>query len=187
MGSFSNKKSAVHRRVSHTEPKVNNFETNHEIAELFRILSNLQQACPLLDGDSWKAYSSRVVSGRIMHLDFEITNDPECFTRLLKVSGIGSRTVAKIHEYFQHGNFDRIVEFQKDPQRIAMKNLMGIWGVGEKTVSFSISDQLSLLFDLLGPKFLLFLPTPGAESCSDKWLPHHRGRQESYPSRKTLS
>jgi Holliday junction resolvasome RuvABC DNA-binding subunit len=69
-----------------------------------------------------------------MHLDFEITNDRPCFERLLKVSGIGERTVAKIHEYFERGTFDRIVEFKKDPQRVAMKVMMGIWGVGEKTV-----------------------------------------------------
>ena len=70
-----------------------------------------------------------------MHLDFEITNDRACFSRLLKVSGIGARTVAKIQEYFERGTFDRIVEFEKDPQRMAMKNIMGIWGIGEKTVS----------------------------------------------------
>jgi Helix-hairpin-helix domain len=132
---ISNKTLAVSRLVPQPGPRPHDFTTNQKVADLFRTLSNLQQSCPLMEGDSWKAYSSRVVAGRIMHLDFEITNDRMCFNRLLKVSGIGQRTVAKIQEYFERGTFDRIVEFEKDPLRVAMKNMMGIWGVGEKTVS----------------------------------------------------
>ena len=110
------------------------FERNRAIAEVFRTLSNLHQSCPLLEIDQWKAYMFRIIAGRLCNLDFEICNDPVILNRLRKIPGIGSNSVDKIQEYLESGTLSRIQAFSSDPQRVAMKNMMNIWGVGRKTV-----------------------------------------------------
>jgi hypothetical protein len=110
------------------------FARNAEVAEVFRKLSNLHQSCPLLPVDNWKAYSFRVVAGRVLNLNFEVSDDPETLERLRNVTGIGSSSFVKIKEYLRTGSLSRIVEFQTDPRRIAMKNMMDIWGVGRVKV-----------------------------------------------------
>lgn len=106
------------------------YKRNLEIAEVFKTLSGLHQSCPLLEVDPWKAYMFRIVSGRIMNLDFEISRDPETLRRLSGIIGIGTGSMNKIKEYLETGTLTRIREFETDPQRVAMKKLMDIWGVG---------------------------------------------------------
>lgn len=110
------------------------FERNKQIAEVFRTLSNLHQSCPLLEMDQWKAYMFRIIAGRLTYIDFEITNDPQTLNRLRKIQGIGSNSVDKIKEYLDTGTLRRIEEFKSDSKRVAMRNMMNIWGVGRKTV-----------------------------------------------------
>lgn len=70
-----------------------------------------------------------------MNLNFEISDDPDTLARLKAVKGIGSGSIDKINEYFSTGSLSRIREFQTDPKRVAMKNMMDIWGVGRVKVS----------------------------------------------------
>ena len=71
-----------------------------------------------------------------MQLNFEISEDPAVLTKLKTIQGIGSRSFEKVKEFLQTGSLTRIREFQTDPQRVAMKEMMGIWGVGRVKVCF---------------------------------------------------
>jgi hypothetical protein len=133
-GDLAKKRTVERRKKQDTNGTAIKGETNEEIAEMFRTLANLHQSCPLLDSDPWKAYMFRIMAGRLTNLDFEITNSPQILDRLRQVSGFGSNSVDKIKEYLETGTMSRIEEFKSDPQRVAMKNMMDIWGVGRKTV-----------------------------------------------------
>jgi DNA polymerase/3'-5' exonuclease PolX len=74
-----------------------------------------------------------------MNLSFEISNNSDTLERLRTVKGIGSSSFEKIKEYLSTGSLSRIREFQTDPQRVAMKNMMDIWGVGRVKVRQCIS------------------------------------------------
>jgi DNA polymerase/3'-5' exonuclease PolX len=104
-----------------------------ELARVFKELGNLHQECPLLPVDTWKAYCFRVVAGRIQNLDFEISHDT--LDRLRRIKGIGASSADKAREYLETGNLSRIKEIKTDPRRIAMKQMMDIWGVGRIKVS----------------------------------------------------
>lgn len=135
-GDISKKPRGESRKVNGNHKHVS-FPRNNELAEVFRELSNLHQSCPLLEMDQWKAYMFRIIAGRLTYLDFEITNDPDTLSRLRRISGIGSNSVDKIQEFLETGRIARFEEFNSDPQRVSMRNMMGIWGVGRKTVRFS--------------------------------------------------
>ena len=106
------------------------FSRNIQVAEAFKNLANLHQSMSLIPSDAWKSYSFRIVAGRLLELDFEISNDEETQQRLRSIKGFGKSVCEKIQEYIEHGTISRIEEFQSDPQRQAMKNLKDIWGVG---------------------------------------------------------
>lgn len=110
------------------------FQQNEELAAVFRKLSNLHQSSPLLETDQWKAYMFRVIAGRLLNLDFEIRNEPGILARLNKIPGIGINSVKKMKEYMETGTTSRIEEFKTDERRVAMKNMMAIWGVGRVKV-----------------------------------------------------
>ena len=52
-----------------------------------------------------------------------------------QVPGLGNSTMNMIAEYMERGTISRIKWLTYDPTRIAMKNMMNIWGVGRVTVS----------------------------------------------------
>ena len=97
-------------------------------------LGKLHQKCPLNDDDTWKAYALNKIAGRIRRLPFQVTLERESQLRLKSIYGLGASTLEKINQYLQYGYIERTREFQRDPERIAMKQMMGIWGVGRKTV-----------------------------------------------------
>ena len=115
---------------SNSNPKRHRFSRNKEVADQFKTLSKLHQAMPLLDSDQWKAYTFRIVAGRIENLDFLIDNDPVCQRRLRNIKGFGESVCNKIEECLVLGSIKRIQEFQNDDKRIRMQNLKEIWGVG---------------------------------------------------------
>jgi DNA polymerase beta palm/Fingers domain of DNA polymerase lambda len=106
------------------------FPNNVKCAEVFKQLSNLHQDMPLLDLDQWKSYCFRIAAGRLLHLDFEVDTDPATLRRLRGVKGFGKSVVDKIEEILNTGTVSRIHEFQHHPERVAMKKLTDIWGVG---------------------------------------------------------
>lgn len=108
---------------------------NSALSEQFRILSKLHQKAPLLEADPWKAYTFNIISGRLRYLDFEVDNEPDTFEKLKKIKGFGESTLEKVKQFLEFGEITRIKEFERDPERIAMKNMMGIWGVGRREAS----------------------------------------------------
>jgi DNA polymerase/3'-5' exonuclease PolX len=108
------------------------FRKNVQVAEQFKLLSDLHQEMPLLDTDHWKSYCFRIAAGRLLHLDFEVSSDPITLKRLRSIGGFGSSIVDKIEECVNTGTISRIHEFRNDERRVAMKNLTEIWGVGAK-------------------------------------------------------
>jgi hypothetical protein len=54
---------------------------------------------------------------------------------LEKIPGFSVSTIYMLKEFIQRGNIKRIENLQSDPIRIAMGNMMSIWGVGRATVS----------------------------------------------------
>ena len=78
-----------------------------------------------------------------MNLDFEIADDSDILEKLRAIKGIGSRSFDKITEYLSTGTLSRIQEFQTDPRRVAMKNMMDIWGVGRVKVCQATHDTRS--------------------------------------------
>lgn len=108
---------------------------NAELSELFLKLSKLHQSCPLFPEDTWKAYSFHVTAGRLRHLEFEITDDPALLTKIRQIRGFGDSTLRMIQEFLSTGTFQRIDAFEADRDRIAMKRMMAIWGVGRVKVN----------------------------------------------------
>lgn len=108
---------------------------NKDLAEHFHRLSKSYQECPLFPEDVWKAYSFQVLSGRLRHIDFVVTNDPEILKRLKTVKGFGESSMQVITEYLATGSSNRMRELEMDKLRIAMKVMMNIWGVGRVRAS----------------------------------------------------
>lgn len=101
-------------------------------------LGKLHQKCPLNDDDTWKAYAMDKIAGKIRRLPFQVTLERESQLRLKSIHGLGTSTLEKINQYLQTGYIERTKEFKRDPERMAMKQMMGIWGVGRKTVGVEI-------------------------------------------------
>ena len=101
-------------------------------------LGKLHQKCPLNDDDTWKAYAMDKIAGKIRRLPFQVTLERESQLRLKSIHGLGASTLEKINQFLQTGYIERTKEFKRDPERMAMKQMMGIWGVGRKTVGFEI-------------------------------------------------
>lgn len=97
-------------------------------------LSKLHQQMPLSSEDSWKSYAYNITGHRVRHLDFEITLEDESQQRLSTIKGIGKGTREKIIQFLRDGHIERVHEFQRDPNRKAMSNLMKIWGIGPSKV-----------------------------------------------------
>ncbi|CAB9505908.1 directed DNA/RNA polymerase mu [Seminavis robusta] len=111
------------------------FPNNFLVMTKLRELSRLHQKCPLLKEDVWRGYTYDRAAGRIQNLDFEVTLDPTVQSMIARIHGIGPATQDKICQILQTGTIDRIQEFQKSPERNAMKVMMAIWGVGRVLAS----------------------------------------------------
>ncbi|GAX27621.1 DNA polymerase lambda [Fistulifera solaris] len=103
---------------------------NQELADHFRKLSKLYQTAPIHDTDDWRAYSFSLTAGRLRLLDFEVTEDPDELERLSKTKGFGATTMSIIREFLQTGTSSRIKELEHDENRVIMRRMMNIWGVG---------------------------------------------------------
>jgi DNA polymerase/3'-5' exonuclease PolX len=109
---------------------------NSKLAECFRKLSKSYQSSPVFPEDVWKAYHFHKIAGRLLSLDFDVVSETNFTMKCLKeIPGISNSTIAMIDEYLGTGTIGRIDRLQRDPMRIAMKNIMGIWGIGRATES----------------------------------------------------
>jgi DNA polymerase/3'-5' exonuclease PolX len=109
----------------------NVYKTNQSLSEAFRTLSKRHQEMPLNgELDAWKSYSFQITAGRLLHLGFEIRDSPEVLRHLASINGFGSSTMDIITDYLRTQQCSRLRNLESDPDRIAMKNMMNIWGVG---------------------------------------------------------
>jgi DNA polymerase/3'-5' exonuclease PolX len=108
---------------------------NDAIGLMFHKLAKLHQECSLMKNDEFRALTDNLISGRVKHLDFEIT--AHNLDRVKNIKGIGKSSVDKMKEFFQRGDgsCNRIEEFEKDKERMAVRAMQNIWGVGIKGVS----------------------------------------------------
>ena len=105
---------------------------NQALSDFLLRLSKLYQSGPLHDADEWRAYSFSVTAGRVRCLDFSITEEnAAALPRLAQIKGFGESTLQVIREYLETGHTcTRLQELETDPQRVAMRTMMKIWGVG---------------------------------------------------------
>ena len=112
------------------------YANNRKLSDLFRNVSKLYQSAPLWPEDVWKAYSFHKIAGRLRCLDFEIDEKNMPLKKLLEdIPGIGNSTIFIIAEFLRHGRCFRVERRARDPVRIALRNIMAIWGIGRVTVS----------------------------------------------------
>ena len=102
---------------------------------MFHKLAKMHQECALKQNDEFRALTNNLISGRVKFLDFEIT--PENLDRVKKIKGIGESSAGKMKEFFDRGDgsCNRIEAFEKDKERMAVRVMQNIWGVGIKGVS----------------------------------------------------
>jgi DNA polymerase/3'-5' exonuclease PolX len=132
-GNSSSKKARM--TVDPGEPKARNVQ----LAELFKRLSTAYQVAPLFHKDEMRARSFHKIAGRLRHQHHEI-EDEQTLWKIAGVDLVGSTAIRMIREYLQSGSIARIHSLENDKTRIALKNIMGIWGVGRATVGRLFHD-----------------------------------------------
>jgi len=103
---------------------------NNQIAEHFQQLSKLYQKAPLQEQDTWRAYTFSIAAGRLRHLPFVVSLDT--LDQLKQTQGFGPTSIAIVCDFLQGHHTGRMEALLRDPHRVAMKELMSIWGVGRK-------------------------------------------------------
>ena len=128
------------RRVPERDPSNETPAKNTQLANLFLQMSKLYKSSPLMPEDIWKAYMFHKIAGRLLCLPFPVGDEKMPLKRLVdQVPGLGNSTMSLIAEYMERGTISRIKWLKYDPARIAMKNMMNIWGVGRVTVRWDYS------------------------------------------------
>ncbi|CAJ1958452.1 unnamed protein product [Cylindrotheca closterium] len=127
--------------------KEREFTSNLEVSKIFRELGEIYQDCPLEENDMWRAYQFRINAGRVKLLPFELTLDN--LGRLRKdVTGFGASCIEIVRQYLESGEVERIHKLKTDKRRVAMRNMMEIWGVGKKAALQLINDDCSSIEDV---------------------------------------
>ena len=134
-------------------------------------LSKLMRESAISNIDEWRSYSYMKASGRLKYLDFDVTNHPDVWKRLKHINGFGKSIIDKLKEYLLTGKCERMTQLQQDPgkytyftmtfdrnqfvtnfflflnllylptERIAVRKMTHIWGIGRKKVSTSLQGR----------------------------------------------
>jgi DNA polymerase/3'-5' exonuclease PolX len=127
---------ATRKRKSHSTQ-------NQELVELFRKLSQLHQNSAIDSYDEYRAYTFQLVAGRLSQIDIDIRADPSSMTALRSIPGLcGSTTLRLIEEWRRTGTVERLCKLEMDDQRIAIRNLIQIWGVGPKIAKQMVQQNI---------------------------------------------
>ena len=105
---------------------------NLKISECFLKLSKIYEQSPCLQEDDMKARQYHLIAGRLQNIDFDIQYDAS-IRQLREIPFVGASTAQMIQQILQTGRLRRLDSFRKDPTRIAMRNLLAIWGIGQAT------------------------------------------------------
>ena len=103
------------------------FPKNHELSAMFQKISKLYKEMPLDNFDEWRSYSYNAASAKLKYLDFPVTNDEESLRRLQSMRGFGQKFMRQIREFLTTGKCQLITEFEHDPTRVYVRNMIKIW------------------------------------------------------------
>ena len=102
------------------------------ISDFFLKLSKIYEQTPYLPDDDMKARQYHLIAGRLQKIDFDIVSDTTN-QELKEIPFVGVSTAQMIREILQTNRLRRLEYLRKDPIRMAMRDLMAIWGVGRAT------------------------------------------------------
>ena len=147
---------------------------NIKLSKLFSELAKEHKSSPLDDIDEWRYYMFTLISGRVKKLHFEIVYNEEVFKNLKKIKGFGNSIISKIKEFLLTGKCERLQELRKDPLRIAMKNMMSIWGVGRVKVRIAFARIAFVQIIKRNNHFSIFVActTIGFRACKIRLSKH---------------
>ena len=100
---------------------------NLELCELFAKISKLYKEMPLDKFDEWRSYSYNAASARLKYLDFPVLYDDESLKQLSNRKGFGKKFMRQIREFLETGKCQLISEFEHDPMRVNVRNMIRIW------------------------------------------------------------
>lgn len=100
---------------------------NMELSDLFAKISKLYKDMPLDKFDEWRSYSYNAASARLKYLDFPVLNDEESLRNLSNRKGFGKKFMRQIREYLMTGKCQLVSEFEHDPMRVNVRNMIRIW------------------------------------------------------------
>jgi len=118
--------------TSNTITDHNNLGKNAELSQLFDKISKLYKDMPLDNYDEWRSYSYNMAAARLRYLNFQVCNNEESLMRLSQVKGFGKKFMKHIREYLITGGCELIRNFERDPSRVNVRNMIKIWGIGPK-------------------------------------------------------
>ena len=112
-----------------------NQNRNTDLSRMLDTISKLYKDCPLDSRDSWRSYSYQIASMRLRYLDFDVNE--QNLPKLKSIKGFGDKMWGHIRECLRSddGKCELIRSFEHDEDRLAVRNMMNIWGVGPAKVS----------------------------------------------------
>lgn len=101
---------------------------------MFHKLAKLSQECAMQKSDPFRALTNNLISGRLLQLDFEVTLDN--LDKVKQIKGIGDSSVKKMKQCLERGDGKcvKIEEYENDKDRMGMRAMKNIWGVGQAKV-----------------------------------------------------
>lgn len=102
---------------------------NQELSQLFATISKLYKEMPLDKHDEWRSYTYNAASAKLKYLDFQVLNNEESLKRLGNRKGFGKTFMRNIREYLKTGKCQLVSEFEHDPMRVNVRNMIRIWCV----------------------------------------------------------
>jgi hypothetical protein len=102
---------------------------NQELSQLFATISKLYKEMPLDKHDEWRSYTYNAASAKLKYLDFQVLNNEESLKRLGNRKGFGKTFMRNIREYLKTGKCQLVSEFEHDPMRVNVRNMVRIWYV----------------------------------------------------------
>ena len=112
-----------------------NQSRNIDLSRMLDTISKLYKECPLETRDNWRSYTYQIASVRLRYLDFDVNT--QTLQKLKSIKGFGEKMLGHIKECLssKDDKCELIRSFEHDEQRLAIRNMNDIWGVGPAKVS----------------------------------------------------
>ncbi len=122
-----NKKNPKRSTIAISTPIPSNNSNNIKLSALFQKISKLYEEMPLGNDDEWRSFTYNAAAARLRHLDFEVSKDELSLQRLGKKKGFGKKFMKQIREFLYTGRCELIAQFEHDPMRLHVRNMIRIW------------------------------------------------------------